>query len=102
MGYSERTACRVVGMNRSTYRYQRTRHPSNTEVRRMLLADTITELHLASRSTYGTRRMRAALFHERGLVVNRKLIRRIRASPACPHGRRAGGTSRTWPPARIS
>jgi putative transposase len=77
LGYSERNACRVVGMNRSTYRQQKTRHPSNREVRRILLADTITELHLASRSTYGARRMRAALFHERGLVVNYKLIRRI-------------------------
>ena len=46
-------------------------------MRRILLADTITELHAASRSTYGSRRMGAALFHERGLVVNRKLIRRI-------------------------
>lgn len=79
LGYSERTACRVVGMSRSTYRLQKTRHPSNREVRRILLADTITELHLASRSTYGVRRMRAALFHERGLIVNHKLIRRVMA-----------------------
>jgi transposase InsO family protein len=64
-------------MNRSTYRHQKTRHPSNQAVRRILLADTIKEIHLASRSTYGSWRMRAALFHERGLVVNRKLIRRI-------------------------
>lgn len=41
------------------------------------MADTIAELHIASRSTYGSRRMCAALFHERGLVVNRKLIQRI-------------------------
>ena len=64
-------------MNRSTYRLQKTRHPSNRDVRRILLADTIGDLHLASRSTYGTRRPTAALFHERGLVVNRKLIGRI-------------------------
>jgi putative transposase len=64
-------------MNRSTYRHQKTRHPSNREIRRILLADTITELHVASRATYGMRRMRAALLHERGLVVNPKLIRRI-------------------------
>ena len=94
LGYSERTACRVVGMNRSTHRHQRTRHPSNQAVRRILLADTITELHVASRSTYGTRRMRSALFHERGLVVNRKLIRRIMGEqglaglPARKKGRR--------------
>jgi putative transposase len=66
-------------MSRSTYRHQKTRHPSNRDVRRILLGDTIKELHLASRSTYGVRRMRAALFHERGLIVNRKLIRRIMA-----------------------
>lgn len=64
-------------MNRSTYRHQKTRHPSNGEVRRILLTDAITEIHVASRATYGVRRMRAALFHERGLTVNRKLIRRI-------------------------
>lgn len=81
-------------MNRSTYRHQKTRHPSNRDLRRILLADTMTELHLASRSTYGTRRMRAALFHERGLVVNRKLIRRVMTElglsglPARKKGRR--------------
>ncbi len=64
-------------MSRSTYRHQKTRHPSNQVVRRILLADTITELHLASRSTYGVRRIRAALFYEHGLIVNRKLIRRL-------------------------
>jgi putative transposase len=66
-------------MSRSTYRHQRSRRPSNRDVRRILLTDTIKELHLASRSTYGVRRMRAALFYERGLIVNRKLIRRIMA-----------------------
>jgi putative transposase len=64
-------------MNRSTYRHQKTRHPSSREVRRILLADTITELHVASRATYGVRRMKASLLHDRGLIVNRKLIRRI-------------------------
>ncbi len=81
-------------MSRSTFRHQKTRHPSNREVRRILLADTITELHVASRATYGNRRMRAALFHERGLIVNRKLIRRIMAEqglhglPTSKKGRR--------------
>jgi transposase InsO family protein len=64
-------------MNRSTFHGQKTRHPSNRDVRRMLLGDTITELHVASRGTYGMRRIRAALSFERGLVVNPKLIRRI-------------------------
>ena len=51
--------------------------PSDIEVRRVLLRDVITEIHAASRGTYGTRRVRAALFYERGLVVNRKLIRKL-------------------------
>jgi transposase InsO family protein len=42
-----------------------------------LLRDVITEIHAASRGTYGTRRVRAALFYERGLVVNRKLVRKL-------------------------
>jgi putative transposase len=81
-------------MNRSTYRLQKTRRPSDRDVRRILLADTVKELHVASRATYGTRRMRAALFYDRGLVVNRKLVRRIMAEqglaglPARKKGRR--------------
>jgi hypothetical protein len=67
LGYSGRISCRVVGMNRSTFRNHKTRHPSNRDVQRVLLGDTIKELHIASRSTYGVRRMKAALFHERGL-----------------------------------
>ena len=43
----------------------------------LLLTDAVTELHVASRSTYGVRRLRAARWHERGLVMNKKLIRRI-------------------------
>jgi len=46
-------------------------------VRRLLLSDVVTELHVASRSTYGVRRMKASLWHERGLIVNSKLVRRI-------------------------
>lgn len=48
-------------MNRSTYRLHKTRRPSDREVRRILLADTVRELHTASRATYGTRRMQAAV-----------------------------------------
>lgn len=68
-----------AGLSRSTFHYQQVRHPSTREVRRILLADTIKEIHLSSRSTYGVRRIRAALRFERGLVVNTKLVRRIMA-----------------------
>jgi len=70
-------ACRLVGLNRSTFRYQQTRRPSTSEIRRILLTDVITETHVASRGTYGVRRIRAALFYEHGLVVNYKLVRRL-------------------------
>ena len=46
-------------------------------MRRLLLTDVVAELDVASRSTYGVRRLRAARWHERALVVNKKLIRRI-------------------------
>jgi putative transposase len=68
-----------VGLNRSTFRYQQTRRPSDSAVRRILLADVIAEVHAASRGTYGIRRVRAALSYERGLVVNRKLVRKLMA-----------------------
>lgn len=77
VGYSERFACRLIGLNRATYRLQKTRAPSNQEIRRLLLTDVIKELHYASRGTYGKRRMRAALLHERGLIVNGKLIAKL-------------------------
>jgi len=38
------------------------------------LADTVADVHARSRSTYGMRRIGAALHIEQGLVVNKKLI----------------------------
>ena len=46
-------------------------------MRRLLLADVEPVAHVASRTTYGVRRMKASLWHEHGLIVNRKLIERI-------------------------
>ncbi len=94
LGHSERAACRLIGLNRSSFRSQKTRPPSDQEIRRLLLTDVIKEVHFASRGTYGKRRMRAALFHERGLVVNLKLVGRLMAEaglhglPARKKGRR--------------
>ena len=77
MGYTQRSACRVVGLNRSTFRRRLRRHPSNQDVRRALLAVDIEAVHRASRFTYGVRRVHAALLHEHGMVVNHKLVARI-------------------------
>jgi len=77
LGYSEREACRLVGMQRSTYRHQQHRPVTNSEVRRILLADTISRVHAESRSTYGYRRLTAALRIDEGLIVNKKLVSRL-------------------------
>jgi putative transposase len=53
------------------------RHPSDREIRRLLLADTIAEIHARSRGTYGMLRIRAALEIEQGLIVNKKLVWKI-------------------------
>lgn len=53
LGYSERSACRLVGMNRSTYYDQQSRPISNTALRRALLSEVISNVHAESRATYG-------------------------------------------------
>jgi putative transposase len=72
-------ACRLIGLTRSSFRYDKTKPPSDREIRQLLLTDVIKEVHFESRGTYGKRRIRAALFHERGLVVNHKLIAKLMA-----------------------
>ncbi|HEY1987957.1 MAG TPA: IS3 family transposase, partial [Acidimicrobiales bacterium] len=79
MGYSEKLACRVVGLSRSTYYDIKFRKPNDREIRRLLLADAIADIHARSRGTYGILRIRAALELEQGLIVNTKLVRRIMA-----------------------
>jgi transposase InsO family protein len=53
------------------------RHPSDGEIRRLLLADAIADIHARSRGTYGMLRIRAALEIEQGLIVNKKLVWKI-------------------------
>jgi transposase len=77
LGYSEKAACRLVGLSRSTYYKMKFRHPSDREIRRLLLADAIAEIHARSRGTYGMLRIRAALEIEQGLIVNKKLVWKI-------------------------
>ena len=51
--------------------------PADREIRRLLLADAIAEIHARSRGTYGMLRIRAALEIEQGLIVNKKLVWKI-------------------------
>ena len=77
LGYSERAACQLVGLGRSTYYKMKFGHPSDREIRRLLLADAIAEIHARSRGTYGMLRVRATLEIEQGLIVNKKLVWKI-------------------------
>jgi transposase InsO family protein len=67
----------LVGLDRSTYYDMKFRKPNDGEIRRLMLADAIADIHARSRGTYGILRVRAALEIEQGLIVNTKLVRRI-------------------------
>jgi putative transposase len=85
----------VVGLDRSTYYDIKFRKPGDREIRRVLLADAIADIHARSRGTYGILRVKAALEIEQGLIVNTKLVKRSCvswASRACPGRRRATRT----------
>lgn len=67
----------MVGLDRSSYYDIKFRKPNDREIRRLLLADAIADIHARSRGTYGCLRIRAALEIEQGLIVNTKLVKKI-------------------------
>jgi putative transposase len=69
--------CRVVGLHRSTYYDIKFHQPGYHEIRHLLLADLIKDIHARSRGTYGMLRIRAALEIEQGIIVNKKLVWKI-------------------------
>ncbi len=66
-----------MGLSRSTYYKIKHHRPTDREIRHVLLADAIADIHARSRGTYGMLRIRAALEIEQGLVVNKKLVWKI-------------------------
>jgi len=76
-GHSARSACRITGLARSLLQYHRRRPVPDREIRRLIVADTITEIHQRSRGTYGRRRVRAALLADYEMNVNLKLVNSI-------------------------
>ena len=50
-----------MGLDRSSYYDIKFRKPHDGEIRRLLLADAIADIHRRSRGTYGRLRIRAAL-----------------------------------------
>jgi transposase-like protein len=76
-GHSARSACRITRLTRSLLQYHRRRPVPDRQIRRLIVADTITEIHQRSRGTYGGRRIRAALLADYDMNVNLKLVRSI-------------------------
>jgi len=64
-------------MTRSTYYDIKFHQPGYREIRHLLLADLIADIHTRSRGTYGMLRIRAALEIEQGIIVNTKLVYKI-------------------------
>ena len=58
-------ATRILGVSESGYHEHRGRGPSARDVRHTLLTDLIRKVHIASRGTYGARRVRAELTRTR-------------------------------------
>ena len=63
--------CRVVGVSVSGFYAWRKRKPSQRAVRHAMIADVICEVHVASRQTYGARRVHAELVLGRNMTVAR-------------------------------
>jgi len=76
-GHSARSACRITGLARSLLQYYRRRPVPDRQIRRLIVADTISEIHQRSRGTYGRRRVRAALLADYDMNVNLKLVSSI-------------------------
>lgn len=93
-GFSEREACRTLGVNRSSYTYWRKRPPNQRELRRAWLAPLVVKVHADSFGTYGYVRVAAELRLGHGVIANHKLVYSImreqglKGLPKPPTGRR--------------
>lgn len=70
-------ACRVLGVSTSGFYEWRDRPPSARAVADADLVEVITDIHTASRGTYGVRRVHAELRLGRGTRVGRKRVERL-------------------------
>ena len=68
------TCCRILGVSRQGYYRYRKRPTSSTELRRRWLTGLIREIHVASRGTYGYRRIHAELTIGMGIPCSSRLI----------------------------
>jgi len=69
-----RVACRVLEVPESSYFDWRSRAPSARSIRHVWLTDVITQVHAASRGTYGHRRVHAELTLGQGISVGHSAV----------------------------
>ena len=84
-GHAIERSCRIVGVSHNGFYMWRNRPPSERAIRHAWLLDQITEIHAASRGTYGYRRVHAELTIGRGIPVSHGSIELI-MSRAGLHG----------------
>jgi len=68
-GLPVQLACRVLNVSESGYYARRSRAPSARAIRHVWLTDVIRQVHIASRGTYGIRRVHADLILGQGIAV---------------------------------
>jgi putative transposase len=73
-GHAVQVACRVLGVSESGFYAWRSRPPSPRALRHAWLTEAITQVHTASRGTYGARRVHAELRLGRGVNVGRNAV----------------------------
>jgi len=73
-GISIQTACRVLRVTDRGYRSWRDRPMSQRQIRHEMLAETIANVHQASRGCYGVRRIHAELVRGLGIQVGRDQV----------------------------
>jgi putative transposase len=73
-GLPTKACCRVLGVSSPGYYRYRNRPLSPTRMRRLWLTGLIREVHVASRGTYGSRRVHAELTLGMGVHVSERLV----------------------------
>jgi putative transposase len=76
-GLPIQTACRILEVSESGFYAWRDRPPSERQIRHAWLTDLVTEIHFASRQTYGSIRVHAELKLGQGIEVGRHQVEMV-------------------------
>jgi putative transposase len=76
-GLPIQTACRILEVSESGFYAWRDRPPSERQIRHAWLTDLVTEIHFASRQTYGSIRVHAELKLGQGIEVGRHRVEMV-------------------------